>query len=314
MPLTRPALALGSGPRGAQDARRWVGATCHEIGRADLVECAQLGVSELVTNALLHGSSPIQVQVNGTDEHPRVEVRDASPERPVLPSLTEPEDEEDLLLTFGRGLSIVARAADAWGAEIEENGKIVWFTPATDFADGDGTQGLITGVVPEEKRPSAQSANLLELEIRNVPVKSYVALQRHYRELRREVRLLALAHEAHYPLAKDLSDLFGSLEQPLGDDMGRDQIESALESGSITTDLHVVMDRHTAETIDRFIELLDLADAFCREERLLSLARTTEQRRFQTWFLGEFVRQSNDMAPTPWVPAAGSNLRQTSAS
>jgi len=297
-----------------QDARRWVAATCTEIGRDDLVECAELGVSELVTNALLHGSSPIQVRVRGTNEHPRVEVRDASSERPVLPSMDEPEDEEDLLLTFGRGLGIVARAADAWGAEIEEDGKVVWFTPATDFADGDGTQGQITGVTLEEKQGGAQSSNLMELEIRNVPIKSYVALQRHYRELRREVRLLALAHEAHYPLAKDLSDLFGSLEQPLRDDMGRDQIEAALESGSATTDLHVVMDRQMAQSIDRFIELLDLADAFCREERLLSLARTAEQRRFQTWFLGEFVRQSNGKAPTPWVPTAGSTLRQTSAS
>lgn len=314
MPLNRPALSLGSGPRGVQDARRWVAASCTGIGRGDLAECAQLGVSELVTNALLHGATPILVRLRGTNEHPRVEVRDSSPERPVLPSMTEPVDEEDLLLTFGRGLNIVARAADAWGAEIEEDGKIVWFTPATDFAEGDGIQGQITGVTLEERQTREESSNLLELEIRNVPIKAHVALQRHYRELRREVRLLALAHEDHYPLAKDLSDLFGSMEQPLLDDMGRDQIEAALKSGSTTTDLHVVIDRSLAQSLDRFIDLLDLADAFCREERLLSLARTAEQHRFQTWFLGEFVRQSNGKAPTPWVPSARSNLRQTSAS
>ena len=78
MPLNRPPLALGGGARGVQDARRWVGELCTEIGRPELAECAQLGVSELVTNALLHGEPPITVRMRGTAEHPRVEVRDSS--------------------------------------------------------------------------------------------------------------------------------------------------------------------------------------------------------------------------------------------
>ena len=71
MPLNRPALSLGSGPRGVQDTRRWVSATFADIGRTDLAECAELGVSELVTNALLHAVPPIYVAVRGTREHPR---------------------------------------------------------------------------------------------------------------------------------------------------------------------------------------------------------------------------------------------------
>ncbi len=307
MPLNRPALSLGSGPRGVQDARRWVVDTCHDIGRSDLVECAELGVSELVTNALLHGAPPIQVRVRGTVEHPRVEVRDGSTTPPALPSMTEPTDEDDLLLTFGRGLSIVARSSDAWGAEIEEDGKVVWFNPAPVFSEDDGVEGVIAGVA-SEPRPMIGSPDLLEFAIRDVPLKAYVAFHRHYRELRREVRLLALAHEADYPLAKNLSDLFGALEQPLHDGMGVDQIEAALETGSTTTDVNVVMDARSAEVIGRFIELLDLADAFCREERLLSLARTAEQQQFQEWFLGEFVRQAGGKDPLPWR----SSDRQTS--
>nr|WP_227467451.1 ATP-binding protein [Nocardioides lijunqiniae] len=304
---------MGSGPRGVQDARRWVVATCRDIGRADLVECAELGVSELVTNALLHGAPPIQVRVRGTWEHPRVEVRDGSTTPPLLPSTVEPTDEDDLLLTFGRGLSIVARSSEAWGAEIEEDGKIVWFNPAPVFSEEDGAEGVITGIV-SEPRSMSDSPGMIEFEIRDVPLRSYVAFHRHYRELRREVRLLALAHEADYPLAKSLSDLFGALEQPLHDGMGLDQVEAALEAGSTTTDVHVVMDAASADVIGRFIELLDLADAFCREERLLSLARTVEQQRFQEWFLGEFVRQANGEEPLPWVGAPEESVRQSSLS
>lgn len=300
MPLNRPALSLGPGPRGVQNARRWVVSTCTDIDRTDLIECAELGVSELVTNALLHGEAPILVRVRGTREHPRVEVRDASVEPPHLPN-THPTDEDELLLTFGRGLGIVARCADAWGAEIEDDGKVVWFAPATGVRE-ELVDGLITGVSdPTAREPQDDDVTV---EVLGVPLRSYQAFQRHYRELRREVRLLALAHEADYPLAKNLSDVFGSLERELRQGMGADQIEAALLGGQETADLDVTVPPETAVQIGRFLELLDLADAFCREERLLSLARTPEQQEFQRWFLGEFVRQGAGDTPRAWAGSA----------
>src|SRR4051812_28453147 len=143
VPLNRPALSLGSGPRGVQDARRWVVSTCLDIGRADLVECAELGVSELVTNALLHARPPLWVRVRGTHDHPRVEVHDGSVDVPVMPT-AEAGSEDDLLLTFGRGLSIVARCATAWGVSLEDGGKVIWFVPARRAADV-MVPGVLTG-------------------------------------------------------------------------------------------------------------------------------------------------------------------------
>jgi anti-sigma regulatory factor (Ser/Thr protein kinase) len=309
VPLNRPALSLGSGPRSVQDARRWVVDTCQEIGRDELVECAELGTSELVTNALLHAEPPLWVRVRGTREHPRIEVRDASVDPPIMPTADAPEDE--LLLTFGRGLSIVSRCSTAWGVDLEEDGKTVWFVPAAQYRE-EMVPGVITGT-PAPVADGTAAEVELHVDLRGVPLHAFIEFQRHYRELRREVRLLALAHEADYPLAKDLSDLFGSLERDLRAGLGDDQIETALASGSDTADLQVAMPRPTAATIGRFIELLDLADAFCREERLLSLARTPDQRRFQRWFLSEFVRQEGGEAPLAWqdAPVPG---RQSSVS
>lgn len=296
MPLNRPALSLGPGPRGVQNARRWVVDTCTDIGRRDLVDCAELGVSELVTNALLHACAPILVRVRGTREHPRVEVRDGSAEPPHLPDLM-PSDDDELLLTFGRGLGIVARCADAWGAEIEDDGKVVWFAPASGVRN-ELTHGVITGGAgPTQREPADDD---VRVQIFGVPLRSYLKFQRHYRELRREVRLLALAHEADYPLAKNLSDVFGSLELELRQGIGADQIDEAVHAGLEFTDLDLAVPPETAVKIGRYIELLDLADAFCREERLLALARTPEQQQFQTWFLGEFVRQGAGDAPRSW--------------
>ena len=305
MPLNRPALSLGPGPRGVQNARRWVVDTCTDIARTDLIECAELGVSELVTNALLHAEPPILVRIRGTREHPRVEVRDGSLQPPHLPE-THAADEDDLLLTFGRGLGIVARCADAWGAELEDDGKVVWFAPGREVRET-LADGLITGLTGEEPREPLHDD--VGVKVTGVPLRTYVTFQRHYRELRREVRLLALAHEADYPLAKNLSDVFGSLERELREGMGADQIDEALRSGREAADLHVSVPTETAAKIGRFIELLDLADAFCREERLLSLARTPEQQQFQRWFLGEFVRQSAGEPPVAWHESSVSSPR-----
>ncbi len=138
------------------------------------------------------------------------------------------------------------------------------------------------------------------MRVLGVPLQAHQQFQRHYRELRREVRLLALAHEEDYPLAKSLSDLFGSLERDLREGLGADQIRAALREGRDVADLEIAVPVLTVENIRRFIELLDLADEFCRQERLLSLARSPEQQEFQRWFLGEFVRQRAGEQPRAW--------------
>ena len=117
------------------------------------------------------------------------------------------------------------------------------------------------------------------------------------------MRLLSLAHQSDYPLAKSLSDLFASLDRQLRDGIGVEQIEAALARGHESTDLVVHMPRATAATLSQFVELLDLADEFCREERLLSLARSSQQRKFQAWFLCEFVRQAKGEPPLSWLEA-----------
>ena len=127
-------MTLASSPSAAAAARRWVRDVFVRLERADLVECAELGVSELVANAVLHADAPFKVRVRGTASHPRIEVVDGSTSPPVPPGPIA-QDDLDLLLTFGRGLSIVAQCAVAWGATIEADGKIVWFVPAQEMRE-----------------------------------------------------------------------------------------------------------------------------------------------------------------------------------
>jgi len=311
----RQVLTLTSGPRSVQEARRWAVRTCEAIARPDLAECAELGVSELVTNALLHADPPVRLQLRGTTEHPRIEVSDASVVAPQPGSVGGGIDldafdldafdsgsAEDIDVTelsgFGRGLDIVARASAAWGAVIEEDGKTVWFEPAADFSDDSGPDFQL--MAPPDAGEQRTRMGEIAIQIVGVPVHAFSRFQRHYRDLRREIRLLALAHEDDYPLAKVLSEHFNALEGPLRSGMGREQVDGALEAGRESIDLRLRMSPYVARQIGELIDLLDAADDFSRAERLLTAPRLPEQRAFQIWFLSEFRRQAAGAAPQPW--------------
>jgi anti-sigma regulatory factor (Ser/Thr protein kinase) len=311
MPLNRPAQALTPGPRGVSDARRWATGVLAEIGRPELIESACISVSEVITNALLHAVQPVSVRLRGTIAHPRIEVRDGSRQPPALPDL-DAEPEDDALLTFGRGLSIVARVSSAWGAEIEDDGKVVWFVPQVELVDGRGVQGTISHATSVQREDPPVVEDPIDVVLVGLPLDDMKHNRMQLRELRRELRLLALGHEATYPLAATLSRFFEHLDATFWRGLRDERLASALLNGEDEIDLTITVPRGSGEDFGHFVELLTLADAFCRQERLLTLERTPDQVAFQTWMFGEFVHQTQGALPQRWQdPGAG---RQQSAS
>lgn len=295
MPLSSE-LTLASSPRAAADARRWVGQVCHRLERPDLVECAELGVSELVANALLHATAPYKVRVRGTATHPRIEVVDGSPVPPVPPAPVEVDD-LDLLLTFGRGLSMVAQCAVAWGATIESDGKIVWFEPAPEVSEDAAAEWVIDQ--HDQVPPEPTSEATVEVRLVGVDVPLHASLRRQYHELRRELRLLSLSHQSDYPLAGDLTAMFTNFERQFPDSY-RDQLRAAESQGLHQVDVSFPMMREAGPIFVTMTEMFDVADAFCKAERLLSMARTSAQRSLHNWLLGELVHQLDGAGAQPW--------------
>lgn len=295
MPLSSE-LTLASSPRAAADARRWVGEVCRRLDREDLVECAELGVSELVANAVLHADAPFKVRVRGTATHPRIEVIDGSTSPPVPPPRLVGDD-LDLLLTFGRGLSMVAQCATSWGATIETDSKIVWFEPAALMSDEGGAEWVID--VHDQAPPEPTSEAAVQVHLLGLDVPLYAALARQYHELRRELRLLSLSHQSDYPLAGDLTSMFANFERQFPG-VFSDQVRSAEVEGLPRVDLAFPMMREAGPIFVTMTEMFDVADAFCRAERLLSMARTPAQRALQNWLLTELVQQLDGATAQPW--------------
>lgn len=99
-------------------ARRAVGRWLDERG-CRTADDAMLVLSELVTNAMVHGGAGCTIEMQHSDHRLRLEVRDRSPKAPVL-VLASPRD------VGGRGLRVVDAVAEAWGWEPTADGKRVW--------------------------------------------------------------------------------------------------------------------------------------------------------------------------------------------
>ncbi|WP_211267430.1 ATP-binding protein [Nonomuraea candida] len=84
-------------------------------------EIAELLVSELVTNALVHTSTEtIRITATREDRFLTVEVHDSSDAVPRIAAVAS-------TATAGRGLAIVQSLAHAWGWRPTPDGKAVWF-------------------------------------------------------------------------------------------------------------------------------------------------------------------------------------------
>ena len=115
-------LHLPPVPASAGKARRFIAELCTATQMpTEMCETAALLVSELVTNAIIHGKTSATIEVHRPPDTLRVSVRD---DNPVLPPIgTSPT----LSAESGRGLTIVSLLADAWGVEQLDNGKAIWF-------------------------------------------------------------------------------------------------------------------------------------------------------------------------------------------
>ena len=108
-------------PASARACRRFLVAALEEWRADQFTDEAVLLLSELVTNAVVHAGTQIQVTIQLDGDVLRVEVRDDNPRIPRVKHFS-------MLSGTGRGLALVAGTAQHWDVEpLPEGGKKVWF-------------------------------------------------------------------------------------------------------------------------------------------------------------------------------------------
>ena len=306
MTLTKRSLVLPASPPSVKLARSWVSKVLEEIGREDLVDSAQLGVSELVTNALIHSRPPLSVRVRGTVDHPRIEVVDSSPVPPQrVPVAPEIEDVDDLnLTTFGRGLDLVAMMSNRWGSDLAHDGrsKSVWFEPSGDLQPEAHHDGEIFAFDPQlGDSVEAADGERMTLHLLGVPARLFGELRRYHFEVRREMRLLALTDPESYPLATELTDIFVSADRDRRSTNGISLLDQAIAEGADSVDLEYSIPVSAPPTMTRIRDLLaEVYDLFS-SEHLLAMQPPQVLMDLQDWYFSEFGRQARGEEPTRWT-------------
>lgn len=113
-------IAAETVPASVARLRHFAVEACAALGAAVDLDTAALLVSEVVTNALVHGSGQVRLRVLPLDVGVRVEVLDGSAVLPARRAAAELDE-------GGRGIALVDSLASAWGSDVAPDGKCVWF-------------------------------------------------------------------------------------------------------------------------------------------------------------------------------------------
>lgn len=158
------------------------------------------------------------------------------------------------------------------------------------------------------------SAELIPVHILQLPVAMHAEAQEHGEALRREFRLIA-DQVRHHP-GGSVPHRFVELMEALGVQYGglnpesEDTLDEAIRVGAPSVDLTLRLPRAAAQACRDLAAILDDADAYCREGRLLLTLATPEPLvGYRRWYLDEFVRQLGGEPPRPWPEVAAEYLR-----
>jgi Histidine kinase-like ATPase domain len=272
----------------------------------DALDTAELCVSELVTNAILHASTDVELSVTLARERVRLAVRDQSSELPTLERHTS-------TASTGRGLAMVIAVADAWGIERHDfRGKTVWCellegrssTLQVDIQDVLDAWELTLSDVPDAAAEPQHGATTVCLI--GYPVKLGLGLQEHYDAVVRECQLLAAPRRASaQPLPANLVELARALAERYPTELSHfarpDPRRVAAEArGDETVDLDYSWSEDDVPLLHWWQGIFDEVDAHARAGDLLVPGISPELARLRGWALSEFAEQPRGAAPRPW--------------
>ncbi|MEX2587218.1 MAG: ATP-binding protein [Actinomycetota bacterium] len=115
----RADLRLPAQAAALASARRFTESRLAQWHVPQLTDSLNLLVTELVTNAVVHGGTEAHLKLLFDSRRLRVEVRDGSSAEPRVQRYST-------TATTGRGMQIVDSLADRWGTKREDVGKVVW--------------------------------------------------------------------------------------------------------------------------------------------------------------------------------------------
>jgi PAS domain S-box-containing protein len=248
----------------------------------DVADTAQLLVSELVTNAVVHAHTPVEVRAWAVDGRVHVEVSDQEPGRVLVPRTSS-----TAYASTGRGLALVEELASSHGVRVGEDRKTVWFelwpeTPEPPVSDWN--------------MPPAHTA-ATSIELIDLPGALHKAAQMHREALLRESLLAASAGGLPSIPLTDLETAHDT------NHLVRARVTAASERHA-HGDLHTVraeIPDDAQDAVHTLGRVLDLVQEAARRGRLLTRPALPQIHALNRWLLGQISAQLAGRRPTAWT-------------
>ena len=263
-----------------------------------LVDDAGTVVTELATNALLHGALPARLFVRVLpDGAVRLEVCDASPVFPVRARL-------DQSAMTGRGLALVDALADRWGVRRLDEGKVVWaeLRGKADTESEPDIDELLSGWPDLEDQQPYEPPGLQHYTVHlgAVPTDLLLGAKAHVDNLVREFSLAAAGARTGTTAAvpAHLAELIDAVVHRFAAprDAIKRQALAAAHSGQDHVRLELRLPLSAADAGEEYLHALDQADDYCRAARLLTLESPPQHRVFRRWYIEELIGQLSQAA------------------
>lgn len=250
----------------------------------DRVGDVELVVSELVTNATLHGRPPVTVRIAADGAAVRVEVGDLGRDLPI-------RLQHEASTATGRGLALVAALATSWGVDAgSDGGKVVWAELR------DTRPELGSAAAPEVDLQALVAAwsdgapppPTVTVRLDAVPTGLLVAAKAHVDSV---VRELILVREGAVTAGEALAPELAAVVQAVTSDFAdvrtqiKQQAAAAAERGDLVTDLVLEVPLTAADAAGRYLAALEEADRYGLSSRLLATAPPRSHQVFRRWYL-----------------------------
>jgi anti-sigma regulatory factor (Ser/Thr protein kinase) len=276
-------LLVNPGLDGVRAARRLTSATLRNLP-GELSSDAELVVTELVTNAVLHGEPPISFRLRGRRDRVRVEVVDAGHSMP----LRGRGSTEGMT---GRGLAVVESLTTAWGVEPADDGKVVWAELGKPRRRSARRGGRIDLEALRSTWRGKDPHPRYEIHLGWVPTELLVAAKAHIDNIVREIAFMQAPSDDAERLPSETIGLLARVTDDFAEaraEIKRQALEAA-RRGDVFTDLtlHLPVAASTAGL--RYLAALDEADRQARAARLLTVAAPPSHRLFREWYVRALV-------------------------
>jgi serine phosphatase RsbU (regulator of sigma subunit)/anti-sigma regulatory factor (Ser/Thr protein kinase) len=270
-----------------------------------LVADAELVVSELVTNATLHGWPPIALSITRGGPGVRIEVEDCGHHLPMVPA-----QRSDAMT--GRGLSLVSALSTRWGVEPAPRGKMVWAELEPDHSvtsEPTAPQVDLNAVLdawPDLDDVSQEPRYTIRLG--SVPTGLLLSAKAQIDNMVREFSLMRRAIDAG-TIPQEVARLVDTITTDFEEArtaIKRQALDAAARQQA-RTDLELHLPLAAAAAGERYLAALDDADRYARSANLLTLATPRSHQLFRRWYITAVVDQLRTLAaggepaePTPF--------------